>query len=103
MFAQMFGTFSTDTITASGTASDAGVHFVDTGAARTVTLSTVAVSRAGNAVIILDDSGTANTNNITVATEGAETINGANTVTITAAYGGRLFISNGTNWRSVVL
>lgn len=103
MFAQAFNTFSTATYTATGTLGDEGVAFVSTAAARTMTLPSLSVARAGQAIIVLDNTGSANTNNITVATEGAEKINGADTVTISAAYGGRLFISNGTDWRSVVL
>jgi len=63
----------------------------------TVTLETDTV-KAGKVVIIKDESGGAATDNITIATEGAETIDGAATITISADYGVARVYSNGTNW-----
>jgi hypothetical protein len=69
----------------------------DTSVARTVTLDTDDVE-AGRVVFVKDASGGASTNNITVATEGAETIDGATTISISVNYGVARLISDGTNW-----
>ena len=71
----------------------------NTAAARTVTLAT-ATRQIGRQYVIQDESGAAATNNITVATEGAETIDGGDTITIAQNYGGVIVESNGTNWFS---
>ncbi|SDO89847.1 hypothetical protein SAMN04515671_2290 [Nakamurella panacisegetis] len=66
-------------------------------AARTVTLPT-AVSVSGQVYIIIDETGSANTNNITIGTTSSQTINGASTKVINTAYGYYRLYSNGTNW-----
>lgn len=64
----------------------------------TITLTTAMIARAGRTWIIKDESGTAAGGSpITIATEGAETIDGAATATITTAYGALRIYSNGTN------
>lgn len=63
----------------------------------TITLET-AMLADGAWVDIVDESGTAGTNAITVATEGAETIDGAATASIATNYGSVRVYSNGTNW-----
>lgn len=74
---------------------------VDTsGGAVTITLGSATVA-AGRAIIIKDEGGAAATNNITVATEGAETIDGAATDVINTNYGSCGYYSNGTNWFKV--
>lgn len=71
---------------------------VDTsGGAVTITLPS-AGAVAGKIYIINDEGGAAGTNNITVATEGSETINGADTQTISANYGSLRVYSDGTNF-----
>lgn len=64
---------------------------------RTVTLPT-AVGIGTRVYIIIDETGTANTNNITVATTSSQTINGASTQVINTAYGSLKVYSNGANW-----
>jgi len=73
------------------------VSVTNTAAARTITLAT-ADTVAGRIVIVKDTSGGAGTNNITVATEGSETIDGAATIAITANYGVARLYSDGSNW-----
>ncbi len=70
-----------------------------TSSAWTITIPTAVItSQAGRWVCwVFDESGAAGTNNITIATEGAETINGAGTVAIDANYEGMMLYSDGTN------
>jgi len=76
---------------------DCVVGVTDTSVARTVTLGSVSAF-ANNIVIVKDESGAAGTNNITIATEGAETIDGAATLVISANYGAARLYCDGTNW-----
>ena len=69
----------------------------NTAAPRTVTLLTADVID-GTPRWIKDESGGAFTNNITIVTEGSETIDGATTKTISADFGDLTVYSNGTNW-----
>lgn len=66
--------------------------------AQTVTLPAIASCVAGKFYVVKDVGGTANTNNITVATPGSETIDGAATKVISAADGSLILYSDGTNW-----
>ena len=71
---------------------------VDTsGGAVTITLGSATVT-AGRIVIIKDVGGSANTNNITIATEGSETIDGAASTSISTNHGVVRLFSDGTNW-----
>ncbi len=70
---------------------------VNRAGAVTVTLPTTEV-RAGRTYTIKDESGAASTNNITVATEGTETIDGSAADLITADYGSKTYYSDGSNW-----
>lgn len=79
------------------TADDIIVGVTNTAAARTITLDTDDTVD-GRVIIIKDESGGAGTNNITIDTEGAETIDGSASVTITANYGVVRVYSDGTNW-----
>ena len=113
-----FGDASTDTLTVSGAATfGAGISVnrvskssnytatsTDTiigvdcsGGAITITLPTAGTVN-GKVYIIKDESGDAGTNNITVATEGSETIDGSNTATINSNYGVLRVYSDGTNF-----
>jgi hypothetical protein len=89
----------TDTTTTAGAysvlATDqiVNVAYTTTGAV-TVTLPT-AQAVAGRTILIKDVDGNANTNNITVATEGAETIDSG---VLTVDYGSIEVYSDGTNW-----
>lgn len=63
----------------------------------TITLATVACE-AGKFYTIKDKTGGAGTYPITIATQGAETIDGAATFTINTNYGAIEVFSDGTNW-----
>jgi len=52
----------------------------------------------GKWILIKDASGHAGTYNITVQTEGSETIDGASTATISSDWGGLIIYSDGSNW-----
>lgn len=73
------------------------VAVTDTSSARTITLGTELVKN-GRVIEVIDESGAAGTNNITIATEASQTINGASTVTITHNYGSVVLVSDGSNW-----
>jgi len=81
-------------------AGEALIGVTDTSAARTVTLDTDDVID-GKTIIIKDESGGAATNNITIATEASETIDGASTATISTDYGYIKVYSDGTNWFTI--
>ena len=68
-----------------------------TSSAVTITLPS-AGAIAGKVYIIADEGGNAGTNNITVATEGSETIDGSSTATINSNYGALRIYSDGTNF-----
>ncbi|MDV2504633.1 MAG: hypothetical protein RX318_11865, partial [bacterium] len=70
---------------------------VNRAGAVTVTLPS-AGAVAGRTYIVKDESGAAGTNNITVATEGSETIDGSATDVIDYDYDSRGYFSDGTNW-----
>lgn len=77
----------------------AGIVGCDTSAAAVwVTLPTAWATAAGTVVIVQDETGNAATHNITVASEGGETINGSLTFLINTSYGAAMFYSNGSNW-----
>lgn len=67
---------------------------------RTATLPS-ATTNAGRIYIIKDETGSAGTNNITVATTSSQTIDGATTYIIGANYGWVAVYSNGANWSVV--
>ena len=52
----------------------------------------------GRVVHIKDAGGNAGSNNITITTEGSETIDGSSTASITDNYGALSIYSDGTNW-----
>ncbi len=79
------------------TDTDLIVEVADTSVGRTVTLASATVA-GGRVVIVKDVSGGAGTNNISVVTEGAETIDGAASVVINTNYGYRVLYSDGANW-----
>lgn len=65
---------------------------------KTVTLATADVI-AGKQITVKDEAGTVTLNrDITIATQGAETIDGAASVVITADYGQITLYSDGSNW-----
>jgi hypothetical protein len=82
---------------ANSTATDYIIGVDTTGAAVTVTLRTVD-ALDGRVIILSDTGGNATANNITLATEGAETIDGNATAAITADDGSLRVYCDGTNW-----
>ncbi len=67
-------------------------------ASRTVTLPAASGVAAGTELIVADLSGTVtSTNTIVIARAGSDTVNGATSVTIGAAYGWRRFVSDGSS------
>lgn len=67
------------------------------GSARTVTIDSAAIKHKGRLFIINDEGAGAGTDNITIATEGSETIDGGGTATISANNGSVRLYSNGSN------
>lgn len=68
-----------------------------TGTARTITIGSNLIKKAGHIFSIVDEGGGAASNNITVATEASENINGASTYVIEANREATTFYSNGSN------
>lgn len=86
-----------DVINSSGTftATINATHLTSTAAVATVTLPAAV---ADGFVRIKDVTGSANTNNITVNTPGAETIDGAASDVINSNFASITYVSDGTNW-----
>ncbi|MFQ5874303.1 MAG: hypothetical protein ACE5JL_10945 [Dehalococcoidia bacterium] len=91
---------ATKTANYTATATDKIIGVDTTGGAVTITLPT-AETTAGRTYVVKDQGGSAGTNNITVATEGAQTIDGSATDAISANYGSQGYYSDGTNWFKV--
>ena len=70
---------------------------VNRAGAVTVTLPSSEV-RPGRLYTVKDESGSASSNNVTVATEASETIDGSSTFTLNADYEAVSFYSDGVNW-----
>lgn len=88
-------------VTSATTTSGEDTILADTsGGAFTVTLATSDV-KAGRSIRVVDSGGAAGSNNITVAAEGGETINGPTGTTIATNYGYREYESDGTAWFEV--
>ena len=84
-------------ISAAANTSGPGLYRVDTtGGAVTLTLDSD--DAVAGREITVKDTGNGGTNNVTIATEGAETIDGAATQTISTNYGYMRLCSDGTNW-----
>ena len=79
------------------TSGDTIVGVDSSGGAVTVRLSS-SDAQAGRVVIVKDEGGKAGTNNITITTEGGETIDGGASVTISSNYGVVRLYSDGSNW-----
>jgi hypothetical protein len=83
------------------TGADDLIAYSTLSAPRTVTLpdaTTVASSTSAQLIEVKDETGNAATSNITIATTGGQTIDGASTAVINTAYGSITFYTNGTNW-----
>jgi len=76
---------------------DCIVAFTSLSAQRTYSISSADIAIAGRIFHVKDESGGARTNNIVIATEGAETIDGSATVTISHDYACISLYSNGSN------
>lgn len=85
-------------VTSNFTVTGNNVVMVDTStSAITVTLGSVEVYE-GSVVKVVDKSGNASTNNITIDTAGSETINGETSVVINSNFEALTLQSDGTNW-----
>ena len=73
------------------------VTYTTTGAVTSLTLPT-AQTTDGRMIIIKDAAGNAGTNNITIDTEGSETIDGIATAVISTNYSSLSLYSDGSNW-----
>ena len=83
------------------TTSDYVIAVTSTASARTITLPLAGNFEKGQLLIIKDESGAANVNNITIDASGAEVIDGAATKVINTAYGSATLYSNSVSWFSV--
>jgi len=85
-------------ITASANSAATSLYFgCDSVAADTITFQSTDIAMAGRIFIVKDEGGSASTNNITLATQGAETIDGDASVKIVSDYGCLWLISDGSN------
>lgn len=92
----IFARFNNRTITAAATlTNDDGEVLVNHSAAITVQLATARL-RAGGWYRIIDISGNASANNVTIEGEGSQTINGP--TVIDTNHGGVEYSTNGTAW-----
>jgi len=80
-------------------ASDSIIHvtYTPTGVV-TITLPTALTNTTQPPILVKDAGGNAGTNNITIATQGAETIDGGATAVISVNYNSIWLYSDGTNW-----
>lgn len=76
---------------------DTAVAVTSTAAPRTITIPSKIIALKDWKIEISDESGGAAANNITIATQGSEKINGADTYKITNNYGSATIRSNGSN------
>ena len=76
------------------------VTYTATGAVTSLTLPT-AQCVSGRVIVIKDAGGNAGTNNITIATQGAEKIDGLDTLVINNNYNSVTLYSDGTNWFAI--
>ena len=72
------------------------IRVTDTAAPRTIALPDKAL--VGVIYRVVDASGGAGTNNITVSAQGSQMVDGAVSVTISSNYGGVSLIFDGANW-----
>jgi len=76
------------------------IILVTLAAAKTITIPT-AQAVAGRTIVVKDIAGNAGTYNITIATEGAETIDGSATTVISGNYDSITMVSDGINWFNI--
>ena len=90
------------TAATSATAADRVIGVDTTSGAVTVTLPTAASVRSGFVITIKDIGADTETNPITVARSGSDTIDGATSIILYAQYSAATLISNGSNaWRVI--
>ena len=90
------------TAATTATAADRVIGVNTTSGAVTVTLPTAASVRSGFVLTIKDIGAATETNPITVARSGSDTIDGATSITLYAQYSAATLISNGSNaWRVI--
>jgi hypothetical protein len=82
-------------ISSDTTLTDRRLHLVNTSAARSLDLPAVSATLY---LVVKDVTGSAATNNITITTPGAETIDGAATYVIDANYASVTIVSDGVNY-----
>ena len=88
--------YSMVAVSSNVTLTNGKTHLVDTSVARTLTLPSPATT---SYIIIKDKTGSAQTNNITVARAGTESIEGiAASKILQTNWGSWTFVSDGTNW-----
>jgi hypothetical protein len=88
----------TNVTTATYTAK-AGDQILGVNRAGTVAITLLSAEvRTGRIYTVKDESGSASSTNITVSTEGAETIDGSATDVINLDYESKSYYSDGTNW-----
>lgn len=91
-------------VTAASYTAKAGDRIIGVNRAGTVTVTLpTAEVRKGRNYTVKDESGAAATNNITVTTQGSDTIDGSATDTIAEDYGSKIYYSDGSNWFTVPL
>ena len=73
------------------------VYYTATAAVTSLTLPTAQVIN-GRAIVIKDAGGNASSNNITIDTEGSETIDGSATLTVNGDYNASSLYCDGNNW-----
>ena len=76
------------------------VTYTGTGAVTSIDLKTAQTIK-GRLVVVKDAGGNAAANNITITTEGAQTIDGAATYVINANYGAARLYCDGSNWFTI--
>jgi hypothetical protein len=97
--AQFVNISSVNTATYDLLASDyiLNVTYTGTGAVTSLTLPTAQVV-SGRVIVVVDAGGGAGTNNITIDTEGAQTIDGIGTKVLNSNYQSVMIYSDGSNW-----
>ncbi len=70
---------------------------INTSASRTITLPSASAVATGRIYVIADESGLSETNPLTLATDGSDTLMGATSQSLTSNFGTWFVIGNGTN------
>lgn len=78
------------------------VLLVDTTSSRTIDLPLASTVATGRIYIIKDKSGLSNTNPVTVARQGSDTIDGATSYSLASNYGAKMYIGDGvSSWSAI--